>query len=107
MTVEIDRAGPVWTITNNRPEARNACDPETSEALYAAFTGLSETASAKAAALYGANGAFCAGWDLRYASNLTNRDASGIVIQIALLRNKPKPSVMSGTARIKPGMLYL
>lgn len=74
MSVEIDQSGPVWTITNNRPDARNACDPETAEALHAAFNAFSQCASAKAAVFYGANGAFCAGWDLKYASNLTNSE---------------------------------
>jgi len=74
MTVETTRDGPVWIITNNRPEARNAVDPETADALYAAFTAFSEAAEAKACVFTGAGGAFCGGWDLKYAASLADRD---------------------------------
>ena len=74
MAVDVDRSGPVWIITNNRPEARNAVDPETADALHAAFTEFAATPAAKAAVFHGAGGAFCGGWDLKYASALTNRE---------------------------------
>ncbi len=37
MTVEIKKSGPVWTVIHNRPEARNAMDPESADALTRAF----------------------------------------------------------------------
>ena len=37
MTVRVEKDGPVTTIINNRPEARNAVDPETGDALVEAF----------------------------------------------------------------------
>ena len=37
MTVSIEKSGRVWTVIHNRPEARNAMDPESAEALQAAF----------------------------------------------------------------------
>ena len=73
MVVEVTRDGPVWIITNNRPEARNAVDPETAEALHAAFVEFNEAQDALAGVFNGAGGAFCAGWDLKYGSTLTNR----------------------------------
>ncbi len=75
MTVEITRDGPVRIITNNRyAEARNAVDPATADALHAAFTEFEADADARAAVFFGAGGAFCGGWDLKYASSLTDRD---------------------------------
>ena len=37
MTVRIEKDGAVWTIIHDRPEARNAMDPESADALTAAF----------------------------------------------------------------------
>ncbi len=74
MTVEIEKEGHVWTIINNRPEARNAVDPETGDALVEAFLEFDRDDNARAAVFWGAGGAFCAGWDLKYASTLADRE---------------------------------
>jgi len=37
MAVRIDKSGSVWTIIHSRPEARNAMDPASADALVAAF----------------------------------------------------------------------
>ena len=37
MTVRIEKAGAVWTVIHDRPEARNAMDPTSAAALTAAF----------------------------------------------------------------------
>ena len=73
MGVEIERDGNVWTIIHNRPKARNAIDPEAAEALFTAF-GEFETSDARVGVFWGAGGAFCAGWDLKYASTLTDSE---------------------------------
>ena len=69
MTVEIEKTDDVWTIIHNRPEARNAMDPASADALADAFSDFN-TSDAKVGVLYGEGGAFCAGWDLKYAQNL-------------------------------------
>ena len=33
MTVRIEKDGPVWTVIHDRPDARNAMDPESADAL--------------------------------------------------------------------------
>ena len=38
MTVRIEKRGKVWTVIHSRPEARNAMDPESADALVAALT---------------------------------------------------------------------
>jgi len=60
-TLLIQDDGPIRTITLNRPERRNALNPEMQEELIAAFTGAS---SARVVLLAGAGESFCAGLDL-------------------------------------------
>jgi enoyl-CoA hydratase len=70
MTVRIEKNGSVWTVIHDRPEARNAMDPASADALTAAFLEFDADKNASVAVFYGAGGAFCAGWDLKYVSTL-------------------------------------
>jgi len=70
MTVYVEKNGPVWTVIHNRPEARNAMDPESADALTQAFLEFDADDEARVAVFYGEGGAFCAGWDLKYVSTL-------------------------------------
>jgi enoyl-CoA hydratase len=65
MTVRIERSGPVWTVVLDRPETRNAVDPDTAERLAAAFREFDADHSAAVAVLWGAGGTFCSGADLK------------------------------------------
>ncbi len=76
MTVYVERDGPVTTVINDRPEARNAVDPESGDALVEAFLAFDADPDARVAVFFGAHDAFCAGWDLKYASSLTDSDNS-------------------------------
>lgn len=73
MAVRVERSGPVVTVINDRIEARNAADPETADALTAAFQAFDADPTATVAVFWGAGGAFCAGWDLKYAATLEDR----------------------------------
>jgi len=75
MTIRIEKNEGVWTIIHDRPEARNAMDPQSADDLTDAFREFDRDDTAQVAVFYGAGGAFCAGWDLKYASSLTDRDA--------------------------------
>lgn len=75
MAVYTVKDGPVWTIVHDRPETRNAVSPEAGDDLVAAFEEFDRDEEARVAVFYGEGGAFCAGWDLKYASTLTDRDA--------------------------------
>ena len=77
MSVRIEKSGSVWTIIHSRPEARNAMDAESADALVAAFEEFDAAASASVAVLWGEGGAFCAGWDLRSVSSLERDDPVG------------------------------
>jgi enoyl-CoA hydratase len=49
-------------------------DPDSADALVAAMKEFDTGTSANVAVLWGEGGAFCAGWDLKYASTLSDRD---------------------------------
>ena len=69
MTLTIERDGPVTTIIRSRIAARNAMDPASAEALTEAFLAFDRDDSQSVAVLWGAGGAFCAGFDLKYAAS--------------------------------------
>ena len=73
MTVTIEKSGPVTTVIHSRPEARNAMDEESAEALTAAFLAFDRDPDAAVAVFWGAGGAFCAGWDLKLAASLAGK----------------------------------
>ena len=50
MKVEVERDGPVTIVTINRPERRNAVDPETALALRSAFSGFEADGDSEAPA---------------------------------------------------------
>ena len=78
MSVQVERAGPVTTITIDRPEARNAVDGPTAAALAEAFGEFEADQDASVAVLTGAGGHFCAGADLKAVGSPTgNRVAAG------------------------------
>jgi enoyl-CoA hydratase len=64
-TVRVERSGPVYTVVLSRPEARNAVDGPTGEALFRAFEQFDSDESASVAVLWGEGGVFCAGGDLK------------------------------------------
>jgi len=72
MAVRTEKNGAVWTIIHDRPEARNAMDPQSADALTAAFVEFDADKNASVAVFYGAGGAFCAGWDLKFVSTLNS-----------------------------------
>jgi enoyl-CoA hydratase/carnithine racemase len=65
MTVHVERKGPVTIVVIDRPEARNAVDRPTADALSQAFLDFERDENALAAVLCGAGGNFCAGADLK------------------------------------------
>jgi len=63
--VSVERDGPVTTVVLHRPQARNAVDGPTAQALADAFRAFDSDEDASVAVLYGAGGTFCAGADLK------------------------------------------
>src|SRR5256886_17203115 len=64
-TVRTEVDGAVLTVTIDRPEVRNAVDPETARALAAAFSDFNANDELSVAVLTGAAGTFFAGVDLK------------------------------------------
>ena len=75
MTVRIEKSDKVWTVIHSRPEARNAMDTASADALVEAFEAFDKDPTANVAVLWGEGGAFCAGWDLKYAATLSDRES--------------------------------
>jgi len=75
MTTTVERAGPVTTIVRARTEARNAMDPASAEALVDVLLAFDRDPTQFVAVLWGAGGAFCAGFDLKYAAGLRGERA--------------------------------
>ena len=70
MTVRVEKKAKVWTVVHSRPQARNAMDPESANALVDAFVAFNKDDSAAVAVLWGEGSSFCAGWDLKYGASL-------------------------------------
>jgi len=65
MTVLIERDGPIAVLTIDRPQVRNAVDPQTARRLFAAIQDAERDDAVLATVLTGAGGHFCAGFDLK------------------------------------------
>ncbi len=65
MSVRVEKSGPVTTVILQRPEVRNAVDGPTAEALAEAFRAFDADVDARVGVLWGAEGTFCAGADLK------------------------------------------
>lgn len=68
MTIRSETQDDVTVVTIERPEARNAVNPEMAGALYDAFLAFEQDDDQKVAILSGVPGAFCAGFDLKAAA---------------------------------------
>lgn len=77
MTVTTSKLGPVFVVTINRPEARNAVNAETAAGLRAAFTAFENDGAASVAVLTGTGSTFCAGYDLTEAASGIGYDPTG------------------------------
>jgi len=75
MSVYVEKEGYVTTVIMERPNARNAVDPATADALVAAFEAFNRDADARVGVFFGSHGTFCAGWDLKYGASLAGKDA--------------------------------
>jgi enoyl-CoA hydratase len=74
MNTRVERDGPVTTIIRDRPEARNAMHPDDAQALTDALLAFDADPSQSVAVLWGAGGAFCAGFDLKHAASLMRKE---------------------------------
>jgi enoyl-CoA hydratase len=102
MSVRVEKNGPVTTVIMDRPEARNAVNGPTAGELFAAFDEFDKDDSASVAVLWGDNGTFCAGADLKAFgtpdSNPVHRTGPGPMGPTRMVLSKPVIAAISGYA---------
>ena len=96
--VRVERAGPVTTVILDRPAQRNAVDRPTAEALVAAFRAFEADPDAVVGVLWGANGTFCSGADLKARDNRVEQDGDGPMGPSRLILGKPVIAAIAGYA---------
>lgn len=107
MEIITEKNGKVWTVIINRPQVKNAVNPETATQLADAFRAFEKDERACAAVLCGAGGTFCAGADLTAFASATaaenmrlNKDMSkdGPMGPSRMHLSKPVIAAVSGYA---------
>ena len=102
MSVHYDIADGIAVVTIDRPEARNAVDRPTAQALADAFHAFDEDDALSVAILTGADGAFCAGADLKAvgteSGNRVEYDGDGPMGPSRMDLSKPVIAAIEGHA---------
>jgi enoyl-CoA hydratase len=104
MSVRIEKSGPITTVVLDRPQARNAVDRETAQALADAFRAFDADSGASAGVLCGEGESFCAGADLKQfaaggpSRNRVAPDGDGPMGPSRLLLEKPVIAAIEGYA---------
>ncbi len=101
--VRVETSGHVTTVILDRPHVRNAVDGPTALALADAFRAFEADATARVAVLWGANGTFCAGADLKAmavqrATNVVRPEGDAPMGPTWMLLSKPVVAAVSGYA---------
>ncbi|MGE0680586.1 MAG: crotonase/enoyl-CoA hydratase family protein [Candidatus Binatia bacterium] len=103
MSIRIEKDGPLTTVIMNRPEVRNAIDHATALELQAAFQAFDADSEAYVGVLYGDNGTFCAGYDLKSVASgqgvgRYDPEGDGPMGPSRMLLSKPVIAAISGYA---------
>jgi enoyl-CoA hydratase len=102
MSVLVEKNGPVTTVVLSRPEVRNAVDRSTAAALANAFREFDRDDNARVGVLFGDNGTFCAGADLKAIAagnhNRTETTGDGPMGPSRMILSKPVVAAISGYA---------
>lgn len=100
--VRVEHRGAVTTVILSRPGARNAVNGPTAAALYDAFDAFDHDDDAAVAVLWGENGTFCAGADLKAFgtpdANRVDPDGPGPMGPTRMVLTKPVIAAVSGYA---------
>ncbi|SPJ28288.1 crotonase/enoyl-CoA hydratase family protein [Falsiruegeria mediterranea] len=104
MTITIDKSDGITTIAINRPDARNAVNPETARLLYQAFLDFEADEAQRVAILTGTGGYFCAGFDLKAAGA---GDATGWMAKVQIPEGWDNPVIHPIPGPMGPSRLML
>ena len=100
--VRVERSGAVTTVIMDRPQARNAVNGPAAAELFAAFDEYDHDDTASVAVLWGDNGTFCAGADLKAfgtpEANPVHRSGPGPMGPTRMVLSKPVIAAVSGFA---------
>ena len=101
--VGVEKNGPVTTVVLSRRDVRNAVDRETAQELAGAFRSFEADATASVGVLFGDNGTFCAGADLKAIAtarggNRLEPDGDGPMGPSRMHLSKPVIAAISGHA---------
>jgi enoyl-CoA hydratase len=100
-SVHVEKEGPVTVVTLDRPEVRNAVDATTARALYDAFVAFDADADARVAVFHGANGHFCAGWDLQAGAALAGQgQGANVLADLDFAPDDTQPRGPMGPSRL-------
>ena len=76
--VKTSKHGAVTLVTLDRVDVRNAVDADTARLLCDAFLAFDADPDARVAVFHGANGHFCAGWDLQAGARMAQQLKKGV-----------------------------
>jgi len=102
MTIRIEKDFPVFTIIIDNPDVKNAVDGPTAQELADAFREFEKEDRALVAVLWGANGTFCSGANLKAIMdgevNRIDREGDGPMGPTRMRLKKPVIAAISGYA---------
>ena len=102
MAIRVEKADAVTTVIMDRPERRNAVDAEHARGLADAFRSFEADGAARVAVLWGADGVFCAGADLKAfaegAGVRVRADGDGPMGPTRMVISKPVIAAVAGHA---------
>jgi enoyl-CoA hydratase len=102
MVILIEKNYPVFTVIIDNPESKNAVDGPTAQELSSAFREFENDNQALVAVLYGANGTFCSGANLKAISdgqgNRVKKKGDGPMGPTRMRLSKPVIAAIAGYA---------
>jgi enoyl-CoA hydratase len=100
-SVHVEKVDAVTVVTLDRADVRNAVDKDTAQALYEAFVSFDEDPDARVAVFHGANGHFCAGWDLQYGARMAQQaGGAGVLSDLDFETTDARPPGPMGPSRL-------
>ena len=102
MVIRIEKNYPIITIIINNPDVKNAVDGPTAKELADSFRDFEQDEKAQVAVLWGANGSFCSGANLKAVAdgrgNRIDKDGDAPMGPSRMVLSKPIIAAVSGYA---------